>query len=78
MDRSSEPLIILFVRAELEILDIEAIELVDEAVDFRLSNESSLADEPLRLGESENVKQRRMALTVSICVGVELACKSFV
>lgn len=69
-------------RAEFDRLYIEAMELVDEAVDLRFSSESSLVvvdDEPLPLlGESENVKQRRIAFTVSMCVGVELACKSFV
>ena len=55
------------------------MELVDEAVDLRFSNESSVVDEPFPLGdESENVRHLRMALTVSMCVGVELACKSLV
>lgn len=67
MDNSNDPRTVsLFIRAEFEIVDMDAIEFDDDAIDFRFSSESSVVIELLRLDESENVRQRRIALTVSI------------
>lgn len=72
MCKSSDPLTAFAKpRAEFD----RFVDDVDEAVDLRFSRESSVVVDG---DESENVKHRRIEFTVSMWVGVELPCKSFV